>query len=133
MQHLQDMLRSQPNQPEAMDTIRRCIEASFDCAQACTACADACLSEPMVADLAYCIRLDLDCADLCIATGRIVSRLTKPNRSLMECALNACADACRACAEECETHAGTHAHCKVCAEVCRRCEQACQDLLATMP
>ncbi|MFY9633864.1 MAG: four-helix bundle copper-binding protein, partial [Cellulosimicrobium cellulans] len=27
------------------------IAAAFDCAQACTACADACLSEDMVAEL----------------------------------------------------------------------------------
>ena len=60
-------------------------------------------------------------------------RLTKPNRALMEAVLNACADACRACAEECERHAGMHAHCKVCATACRACEQACQDLLGAMP
>ena len=133
MDHLPEMLRSQRHQPSAMEAIRRCIQTCFDCAQACTACADACLDEENVTELRYCIRLDLDCADQCGAAGRIVSRLTKPNRSLMEGALNACADACRACAEECERHAGMHAHCRVCAEACHRCEKACQDLLAAMP
>ena len=133
MDHLQEMLRNQPHQPSALDTIRRCIEACFDCAQTCTLCADSCLAEENVAELRYCIRLNLDCADICGATGRIVSRLTKPNRSLMEAALNACADACRACAEECERHANMHAHCKVCAAACRGCEPACQGLLAAMP
>src|SRR5690554_5492529 len=47
----------------------------MECAQACTACADACLSEDMVAELTKCIRTNLDCADLCETTG-IVSRHT---------------------------------------------------------
>jgi hypothetical protein len=37
------------------------IDALSDCAQACTACADDCLSEEMVAELTKCIRLNLDC------------------------------------------------------------------------
>ena len=36
-------------------------------AQVCTACADACLGEDDVGELTRCIRLDLDCADLCAA------------------------------------------------------------------
>jgi hypothetical protein len=41
------------------------IDALSDCAQACTACADDCLSEQRVAELVKCIRLDLDCTDVC--------------------------------------------------------------------
>ena len=37
-------------------------------------CADDCLSEDDHADLVRCIRLDLDCADVCDATGRILTR-----------------------------------------------------------
>jgi hypothetical protein len=48
----------------------------MECAQACTACADACLSEQNVADLAKCIRSNLDCADICDTTGRVLSRHT---------------------------------------------------------
>ncbi|GLZ57218.1 hypothetical protein Misp05_07940 [Micromonospora sp. NBRC 107095] len=39
------------------------IDALNDCAQACTACAGACLSEDMVAELARCVRTNLDSAD----------------------------------------------------------------------
>jgi hypothetical protein len=46
--------------------------------------------------------------------------------------LEACAEACRICAEECERHAGDHEHCRVCAEACRRCEQACEDLRSSI-
>jgi hypothetical protein len=53
------------------------IDACFECAQACTACADDCLSEQKVTDLVKCIRLAADCADICVATGNIVSRQTE--------------------------------------------------------
>ena len=63
------------------------IDALSDCAQACTACADDCLSDQNVADLVKCIRVCLDCADVCTATLRVLSRqtgydanLTRPQR-----------------------------------------------------
>ena len=109
-----------------------CIDACLECAQACTACADACLSEEMVAELGKCIRTDLDCADVCEATGRVLSRHTGYDANLTRTVLEACAAACRACGDECEQHASMHEHCRICAEACRRCEQACRDLIATL-
>lgn len=126
----QEMLANTPSQPgySAAD-LTACIEACFDCAQACTACADACLGAEMVADLRRCITLDLGCADLCQATGRILSRQTAYDSVLTRAALEACRDGCRRCGEECERHASMHGHCRVCAEACRRCEAACDRLL----
>ena len=109
-----------------------CIAASFECAQTCTACADACLAEDTVTDLRDCIRLNLDCADLCATTGNILSRRTGQNLTTVKAALEACRTACAECAAECEKHADMHEHCRVCAEACRRCEQACSDLLAVI-
>jgi Domain of Unknown Function (DUF326) len=106
-----------------------CIEACVDCAQACTACADACLSEHMVGELTKCIRTDLDCADVCEATGRVLSRHTGYDANLTRALLQACAQACRSCAEECEHHAAMHEHCRICAETCRRCKQTCNAVL----
>jgi len=108
------------------------IDALSDCAQACTACADDCLSEEMVADLRKCIRLDLDCADVCTATLRVVSRQTEYDANVTRPLVEACVAACRSCGDECERHAQMHEHCRVCAEACRRCQQACNDLLAAM-
>ena len=51
------------------------VDALLACSEACTACADACLSEDMVAELTKCIRTNLDCADICLATGAMASRL----------------------------------------------------------
>jgi len=77
-------------------------------------------------------RLDLDCADVCAATGTILSRQTGADAGLVQTMLSACAEACRRCAEECEQHAEHHQHCSVCAEACRSCEQACQNALTAV-
>jgi hypothetical protein len=114
------------------EALIRCIEECYSCAQACTACADACLGEDMVKELRQCIRLNLDCADVCAATGAVASRRTGSNEEVIRQMLQACAAACRLCGDECERHAGHHEHCHVCAQSCRRCEQACQDALRSM-
>ena len=115
------------------DVLVGCIEACYDCAQACTACADDCLSEDNVAHLVKCIRLDADCADICIATGRVVSRQTEYDANVTRPIVEACAQACKTCGEECEHQAKSGMeHCRVCAEACRRCERACEDLLEAM-
>ena len=126
--HAQEMIRTHPDMKgKTNDTLIRCIEECYDCAQACTACADACLGEKMVAELRQCIRLDLDCADICAVTGAAATRLTGSNEEVVRRMLDTCALACRLCAEECERHAQQHAHCRICAEACRRCERACHD------
>lgn len=114
------------------DRLSACIEACVEGAQACTACADACLSEDMVAELTTCIRTDLDCADVCEVTGRVLSRHTGYDANLTRAVLEACAAACKACGDECESHASMHEHCRVCAQACRRCEQACRGLITSM-
>ena len=111
------------------DLLAEAIEALYDCAQACTACADDCLSEDSVGDLVRCIRINLDCADQCIATGRVLSRQTEYDANVTRAVVEACEQVCRSCADECEAHADHHDHCRVCAEACRRCEQACRRVL----
>jgi hypothetical protein len=114
------------------EALSRCIEACFDCAQTCTACADACLSDQMVAELVKCVRTDLDCADICETTGRVLSRHTGYDAILTREVVQVCATACRTCGDECGRHADMHEHCRVCAQECRRCEQACNELLSSL-
>jgi hypothetical protein len=95
------------------------IDALSDCAQACTACADDDLSEPDVAGLVKCIRLCLDCADVCTATLRVASRQTEYDANVTRSLLEACAATRRSCGDECERHAHMHEHCRVCAGACR--------------
>ena len=115
------------------DLLVACIEACSDCAESCTQCADDCLAEESVQHLTTCVRLNLDCADICAATGRVVSRQTGYDPELTSAVLRACIEACRKCAEECDIHAAHGMeHCRICAEECRSCEQACQALLAAI-
>lgn len=131
MHHVSVMLETHP-QATANEALARCIQQCFACALTCTSCADACLAEKQVQELARCIRLNLDCADVCEATGRVLARQTMTEPRLVQSMLDACAQACRACAEECEGHAHHHEHCRACAEACRRCEQACEDLRSSI-
>jgi hypothetical protein len=108
-----------------------CIAQCFACALACSSCAEDCLADERVQDLALCIRLNLDSADVCNDTGRGLVRQMSSEPARARSMLEACAQACRRCAEECEFHARDHEHCRVCAEACRRCEQACNDLAST--
>lgn len=108
------------------------IVSAYRCAQACTACADACLAEEGVAKLTQCIRSDLDCASVCTATAEIASRRSGSNEAVLRAQIEVCREACRLCAEECEKHASMHQHCKLCAEACRSCEEACRDALPTV-
>ncbi len=59
------------------DRLATTIDALSDCAQACTADTDADLSEDNLAEMVRCIRLCLDCADICTATAGILSRLAE--------------------------------------------------------
>jgi hypothetical protein len=74
--HAQAMINTHPaGRTRDLDALVRCVEACFECAQCCTTCADACLGEDMVAELRACIRLNLDCAGICAATGAIETDL----------------------------------------------------------
>jgi len=108
------------------------IDALTDCAQACTADADDDLAEQNVADMIRCIRLCLDCADVCTATAAVTSRQTEYDPDVTRPLLQACVVVCRRCGDECGRHAGMHEHCRICEQACRRCEQACQELLDAM-
>lgn len=130
MQHVKTMIETHPHPIQGdLAVLVECIEACYSCAQTCTACADACLAEDMVKELRRCIRLNMDCADACMATGAMMSRQTEPDWTVLHAQLETCLQACKACGDECESHAGKHEHCHVCAAACRRCASACERAL----
>jgi hypothetical protein len=127
------LFRSHPEKPPHAEIMSRCIDSCFNCVETCTACADACLAEREIEYLVACVRLNLDCAAVCNATGNIMSRANKAgHRQLLEALLANCIAFCRACATECARHAERHRHCRVCAEACTACAEACTDMLNAM-
>src|SRR6266498_2599545 len=81
------------------------IDAVSDCAQACTADTDADLSEQNLAEMVTCIRLCLNCTDICTATAGVISRLAEYDPGTTRPLLQACAAICKSCGDECERHA----------------------------
>ena len=131
--HIRAMIATHPKVIGPVgEALIHCIEECYTCAQTCAACADACLAEEAIATLRNCIRLNLDCADICLATASIASRQAGNNTVVLRKTIEACAIACRLCAEECMVHAPIHKHCGICAEECRACERACNQALASV-
>lgn len=94
------------------------LEALHECMTACNHCYDACLKEEH--DMSECIRLDIECANICSFLEQAISRGTPYLSDLARL----CAKICRDCAEECSRH--DHEHCQKCAEACRKCAEACE-------
>ena len=110
------------------EQLGRAVETLNQCASVCTTCADACLAEEHVHDLIHCIRLNLDCADICGTTAAVLARPNEPDMNVLRSLLQTCQAICQSCGSECERHAQMHEHCRVCAESCRQCAQLCKEL-----
>jgi hypothetical protein len=131
MKTIELMLRHHPHaDPHRIELYTEALGALVTCANTCNACADACLGETAhLEHLQRCIRLDLDCADICSTTARVLTRQTETPNDLVHAQLHACVVACQACADECEHHADAMDHCRICAEACRHCQERCNFLL----
>src|SRR5438270_9669245 len=130
MSHTREMLEAVPGVGGFdLEELAAAIDACGDAEQACLACADADLAEDDVASMRVCVELDQDCADICSATARVLSRRTRYDVLLVQRLLQACVRACASCAEECERHASRHRHCAICGEACRTCQRTCEKLL----
>lgn len=99
---------------------KKLMAALNACAVECNQCTTACLDEKDVRMLVKCIKLEMDCADICRLTAAFLARGSEHAVHL----LKECAEICEACAEECEKHAHMD-HCKRCAEVCHTCVEEC--------
>ena len=99
------------------------IDALNNCATECGHCAMACLDEDDVKMMVKCIKLNIDCAEVCRLTASLLSRGSEHGHHLAK----ECTEVCDACAEECEKHAHSQ-HCRECAEVCRHCAEECRNM-----
>lgn len=127
-----DALAAHPSPSSQPHLLAAAVQAALECSQVATACADACLSEADVADMRRCVSTDLDCADVCAATARVLSRQTTRDPEVLRSLLVATVSAATTCGEECASHGSAHEHCRVCAQACQACVQACRALLDTL-
>jgi len=107
MSYARPMLDTYPRALDVdADLLAGAIDAMADCAQACIADTDADLGEPNVTEMVRCIRLCLDCADVCTATAGVTSRPAGYDANVTGPLLEACVAICKSCGDECERHAG---------------------------
>lgn len=125
---LEKMMSLHPLAKREFDELALAARHAGLCSLMCTSCADACLAEDM--DMRQCIRLTLDCADVCAMTAREAVRLTAYDADMRRRSLELCIAACEACAAECQRH--EHEHCKLCATMCRECAEDCRRALASI-
>ncbi|HLN56780.1 MAG TPA: four-helix bundle copper-binding protein [Bacteroidales bacterium] len=102
------------------------IDALNECATECIHCANACLEEQDVKMLSRCIKLDFECADICILTAKMLAGDTEFHKEICEM----CANICDTCAQECEKHSRTMDHCERCARVCHNCADECRTMIS---
>ena len=78
MSYARQMLDSYPRTVNVdASVLAAAIDAISDCAQACISDTVADLSEQNLAEMVTCIRLCLDCTDICTATSGVISRLAE--------------------------------------------------------
>jgi hypothetical protein len=109
------------------DVPAECIEACNVCEFACLSCAEASLAEVSLAKLGRCVRLALDCAEICLATRTLVSEALLCAPRLVQAQLEICARLCAACEAECRQQGAAHDYFGVCARACARCESLCRE------
>lgn len=102
------------------------IEILNKCISACNHCASSCLEEKEVGMMVACIKLDIDCAEICRTLVSFTTRGSLHAQHL----LKECAEICKACAIEAQKHSQMD-HCKKCAEVCLACAEVCISMRTT--
>lgn len=101
------------------------MEKIVECQAMCKYCFNACLEEENVAMMTRCIKLDVECAEICGLTSSSISYEGDFSREI----LAICINACEMCAAECRRH--DKLHCIECAKACEECAKACREYQET--
>lgn len=127
-----DMLDARPDE-RGVDhsALARAIDAMHEVVSATTTCADACLSEPDVADMTDCIRSCLDAADTATALIKVLSR-TGPTVQGTQALLSATAKMLSETSAVAAAHGEHDKHCRITAETTSRGQQALAGLEAAV-
>ena len=97
------------------------LENLLLCVDACNTCAVACLDEENASKMKNCIKMDLDCAEICQTSINFITRDSLYTKEILQM----CFKLCEACALECGIHTGME-HCVKCAERCKQCANECK-------
>jgi hypothetical protein len=73
------------------------IDQLLACAASCAICAEACLREDDPRSRVDCISSNSDCADVCMATARVLGRASAGLSAMAQLQVEACIEACRTC------------------------------------
>lgn len=126
-----------PNRVTAMTTqqeLVRFLEDRFACAQACAACARACVlrvsrTDPDATDHEALVRQKaLWCAEVCDATCRMLAEQNLQDEPTLRLQAKWCLRVCLECAQLFDERPGAEAD----AEACRDCARACTEFLARL-
>jgi hypothetical protein len=110
-------------EPLAMQTddLEHCIDECTNCHAICLETVQHCLKLGAEHAAPEHIELLFDCAQISQTSADFMLRGSP--RHVLTCA--ACAEICRACAEECDRLGRNDEMMQLCAEECRRCAEAC--------
>jgi hypothetical protein len=105
-----------------------CQKACQDCGRSCNETFHHCCEQVAAGkkEHAKALRLVADCAKFCSLSADMVAS----ESPLMVYSCGACAEACKACAAECERFEGPEM--KDCAKACHACEQSCRAMVQAM-
>ena len=106
----------------ARNGFQSCIDNCHACAASCDVCAASSLDEREAKKLILCIRLDMDCAQVCRLAASYLSR----GSHFAQMACKVCAEICEACAKECARH--DLEPCRRCARSCLACADGCREM-----
>lgn len=105
------------------DEIQMCIQNCTECFQVCEQMIQHCLKKGGAhAEPAH-LKILQDCADICAVSAKFMIR----NSDLHHRTCSVCAEACLACAEDCD-RLGDDEMMRLCADLCRRCAESCQKM-----
>jgi hypothetical protein len=107
------------------DEMQVCIQNCIQCHQVCEQMIQHCLSKGGLHSETTHIRTLQDCAQICAASADFMIRQS----SLHSRTCGICAEACLACAIECELFTDDEMM-SMCADVCRRCTESCRKMAA---
>lgn len=107
------------------EQLQRVMDTAYACLQACNHCYNECLKEEDIDMMRECIRLDRECADMCLMVLSYAGREGVLQHDL----ISLCEKICQACGNECAQHEHME-HCQECAKACFACADACREYIS---